>query len=134
MIPSASGFLDRDFEIEEQPSMTYRMDLEGGRVRGLADGREAVEQAVFRILSTERYRHIIYPWWYGVETQDLYGEPATYACPELERRIREALLTDGRIVSVDDFEFDLGAKGAVRASFTVRTVYGDVRAEKGVEI
>lgn len=28
MIPSTGGFLAQDFEIEEQPGLTYRMDLE----------------------------------------------------------------------------------------------------------
>ena len=29
MIPSTVGFLDQDFEIETQPSLTYKMDLDG---------------------------------------------------------------------------------------------------------
>ncbi len=40
--------------MEEQPGLTYRMDLDGDGVRGYVDGREAVKQAVFRILQTER--------------------------------------------------------------------------------
>ena len=27
MIPSTVGFLDKDFEIEEQPSFTYKMQM-----------------------------------------------------------------------------------------------------------
>lgn len=134
MIPSTVGFLDRDFEIKEQPSRTYKMDLEGRCVKGFADGQEAVRQAVFRILNTERYQYIIYPWYYGIETLDLYGEPVTYVCPELERRITEALLVDTRINNVTDFEFDLEAKGVICVTFTVHTIYGDIRAEKEVNI
>ena len=58
MIPSTSGFLNQDFEIKEQPSLTYKMELDGDSVRGLVDNREAMKQAIFRILSTERYQHI----------------------------------------------------------------------------
>lgn len=134
MIPSAGGFLQQDFEIEEQPTKVYKMDLDGGTIRGVCDGLEAMKQAVFRILNTERYRYIIYPWWYGIETLDLYGEPVTYVCPELERRITEALLTDTRITSVTDFEHDISAKGVVNTEFTVHTVYGEIRAGKGVDI
>lgn len=134
MIPSTAGFLSEGFDIVEQPSLTYRMDLEGGFVRGFVDGQEAMRQAVFRILSTERYRYAIYPWYYGIETLDLYGRPATYVCPEMERRITEALMTDRRIRGVTDFEFSIGAGGVVRAAFTVNTVYGTVRAEKEVNI
>ena len=28
MIPSTVGFLDKDFEIEEQPSLTYKMQMD----------------------------------------------------------------------------------------------------------
>ena len=134
MIPSVSGFLAQDFEIEEQPSLTYRMDMDGDSVRGYADGQEAVKQAVFRILSTERYRHIIYPWWYGIETIDLYGEPVNWVCAELERRITEALLVDSRITGVTDFEHDTHVKGVVHTTFRVHTIYGDIKAEREVNI
>ena len=134
MIPSTVGFLAQDFVIEEQPSLTYKMDLNGDSVRGFVDEQEAMKQAIFRILSTERYQYIIYPWWYGIETIDLYGEPVTYVCPELERRITEALLTDTRINRVTDFEFDLEVKGVVHAMFTVNTIYGEIKADKGVNI
>ena len=134
MIPSTAGFLNQDFEIEEQPSRTYKMELKDTSVRGFADKREALEQAIFRILNTERYRFVIYPWYYGIETLDLFGEPVSYVCPELERRITEALLVDTRIVGVGEFEFDLEAKGVVHAAFTVSTVYGAIKAEKGVKI
>lgn len=134
MIPSTVGFLAQDFEIEEQPSLTYKMDLNGDSVRGFVDEQEAMKQAIFRILNTERYQFIIYPWYYGIETLDLYGEPVTYVFPELERRITEALLIDTRITSVTDFEFDFELKGVVHVTFTVNTVYGAIKADKGVNI
>ena len=134
MIPSTVGFLAQDFVIEEQPSLTYKMDLNGDSVRGFVDEQEAMKQAIFRILNTERYQYIIYPWYYGIETIDLYGEPVTYVCPELERRITEALLIDTRIISVTDFEFDLEVKGVVHTMFTVNTIYGEIKADKGVNI
>lgn len=134
MIPSTAGFLEQNFEIEEQPSKTYRMDLNGDSVRGFCDELEAVRQAVFRILNTERYQYIIYSENYGIETLDLYGEPVTWVCPELERRITEALTVDSRITGVTDFEFETGHKKVLHASFTVHTVYGDLSAEKEVNI
>lgn len=70
----------------------------------------------------------------GFTTFDLYGEPVTWVCPELERRISEALAIDERITGVTDFEFDLTVKGVVHAYFTVKTIYGDIKAEKGVKI
>ena len=134
MIPSTTGFLDQDFEIEELPSKNYKMDLNGNSVRGFCDSLEAMKQTVFRILSTERYQYIIYSWNYGIETLDLYGQPVTYVCPELERRIEEALLVDSRIVRVADFEHDTSVKGVVHTTFKVYTTFGDFASEKEVNI
>ena len=111
MIPSVTGFLEQDFEITEQPTKTYKMNLQTNRIRGYVDGQEAMKQAIYKILQTERYQYIMYSWNYGIETLDLYGEPVSYVCPELERRISEALLWDERIQSVDNFEFNVSKKG-----------------------
>lgn len=134
MIPSTSAFLESDFEIETQPTHTYKMNLESGSIRGYTDKLEAIKQAIFKILLTERYQYLMYSPNYGIETLDLYGEPLSYVCPELERRISDALLWDDRIESVSDFEFDLSKKGSVQISFTVHTRFGDVQAEREVNI
>lgn len=130
MIPSNTGFLDQNFDIEEQPTHTYKMNFDNDRVQGYTDEREAIRQAIYKILQTERYQYIIYSSDYGIETLDLYGEPVSYVCPELERRITEALAWDERIQSVTDFEFNISKKGEVHVTFTVHTVFGDVVAEK----
>ena len=133
MIPSTVGFLDKDFEIAQQPGMTYRMQTGEKRVRGYTDGREAVRQAIYKIIMTERYQYAMYSWNYGIELIDLLGEPVTYVCPELKRRITEALLWDNRIKSVDDFQFTFSQRGAVHVASTAHTVYGDVPAEREVK-
>ncbi|MDE6053472.1 MAG: DUF2634 domain-containing protein [Lachnospiraceae bacterium] len=132
MIPSTAGFLDKDFEIRQQPSLTYKMQPDENLVRGHVDGLEAVRQAIYKIIMTERYQYIIYSWNYGIELLDLFGEPVTYVCPELERRISEALLCDDRIQKVDNFEFDLSRKGIVHVIFIAHTIFGDVQAEREV--
>lgn len=134
MIPSTTGYLDEDFEIEIEPSKNYKMDLNGETVRGFCDGLEAMKQTVFRILQTERYAFTIYSWDYGIETMDLYGMPLSYVCPELERRITEALLMDDRITEVTDFEHDLTKKGVVHTSFRVVTIFGEFDSEREVDI
>ena len=73
MIPSTVGFLDKDFEIEVRPSLTYQMEMDSHRIRGYTDGLEAVRQAVYKIIMTERYQYIMYSWNYGIELQDLFG-------------------------------------------------------------
>lgn len=132
MIPSTTGFLGQDFEFEEQPTYTYKMNLDTGTIRGYTDGLDAMRQAIFKILQTERYQYVMYSWNYGIELLDLYGEPVSYVCPELERRITEALTWDERIKSVNNFEFDVIGKGAIHVSFVAHTVFGEVQAETKV--
>lgn len=132
MIPSTTAFLEQDFEITEQPTHTYKMNLESNLIRGYTDGQEAMKQATYKILNTERYQYVMYSWNYGIELLDLYGEPVSYVCPELERRITEALTWDDRIQSVDNFEFNISKKGEILVTFTAHTVFGDVVAEKVV--
>lgn len=132
MIPSTTGYLEQDFEITEQPTLTYRMDFQTKNIRGYADKQEAMQQAIYKILLTERYAYAIYSPNYGIETLDLYGEPVSWVCPELERRIREALLADSRITAVTDFKFDFSVKRSVHCSFTAHTIFGDIEAERTV--
>ena len=132
MIPSATAFLGQDFEIEEQPTRTYKMNIGDNSIKGYTDERDAMAQAIYKILLTERFQNIIYSPNYGIELSDLFGRPVSYVCPELERRISEALMWDDRITGVDNFEFDLKRKGEVSAKFTVHTVYGDISAERVV--
>lgn len=134
MIPGKNGFLTEDFKIEVQSSKTYRMHLMHGVINGYSDKISAVEQAIYKILNTERYQYVIYSWNYGIELTDLFGEAATFVCPELARRITEALTQDERIVSVDGFSFDTEEKRVVKASFIVHTIYGDIAAERAVNI
>ena len=132
MIPSTTAFLEQDFEIEEQPTHTYKMNLASELVRGYTDYQEAMKQAIYKILNTERYQYVMYSWNYGIELLDLYGEPVSYVCPELEHRITEALTWDDRIKSVYNFEFNISKKGEILVTFTAHTVFGDVVSEKVV--
>lgn len=124
MIPNVN---DELLTLEEvaQPSLTYALDIENGRVRGKTDGLEALKQAVYLILSTERYVNLIYSWNYGVELDGLIGQPKEYAIPEIKRRITEALTQDDRISAVDNFTFEK-AKNAVHVTFTVHSDLGEL--------
>lgn len=53
--------------------------------------------------------------------------------PEIERRVREALLQDDRITAVQNFEFTVNKK-KVLTTFTVVSIFGEINAELGVEI
>ena len=132
MIPSTDSILSEDLEMEIEPSKNHKMQIEQNTIKGTCDELEAMKQVIYKILNTERYQHIIYSWDYGIELLDLYGEPVTYVCPELERRIKEALTQDDRIDDVGEFEFELIDKKSIKVTFTVYTIYGETQEEKVV--
>ena len=117
-----------DINIVTIPTKTYKMELEenSDRISGFTDEQEAMKQAIYKIIRTERYKYIIYDWNYGIELEDLFGMPVNYCEPEIERRIREALLQDTRISEVNNFEFDTSKKGIVLVKFTAYTEFGEV--------
>ena len=132
MIPTTNTILNNELEVQEEPSKNYKMYFDEEVINGYRDELEAMKQVIFKILNTERYQYIIYSWNYGIELQDLFGEPVSYVCPELERRITEALVQDDRVESVDSFSFDITEKRKVHVTFVVHTIFGDVDAEKVV--
>ena len=132
MIPTINTILSTNLRVEKQPSKNYQLHIENNVIGGFCDGIEAMKQVIFKIINTERYENIIYSWNYGIELSDLFGEPVTYVCPEVQRRITEALVQDDRINSVDNFEFDTTKKRTVAVTFTVHTVFGDLETEKVV--
>lgn len=134
MIPSTNTILSTDIDIEREPSLNYQMILEENRIMGKIDEQDAMKQVIYKILNTERYDYIIYSWNYGIELKDLFGMPVSYVCAELIDRITEALTQDDRINSVDNFDFTFPRKGVISATFTVNTIYGEVNAERTVNI
>jgi hypothetical protein len=134
MIPVVNDDLQADFTYEELPTRTFRLIIEDDVITGMVDKLEAMKQAVYLILSIERYQNIIYSWNYGIETLDLYGKDKNFVIPELKRRIQEALLQDTRITNVYNFTFAAVNKKQITASFTVLTIYGEVEAEKVVNV
>lgn len=134
MIPSGNTILTTELEVVTMASKQHRMDLDKNRILGTCDTLEAVKQSIFKILNTERYSCLIYSWDYGIELMDLYGQSPMYACPEIERRVKEALFQDDRITDITDFEFDTSRKGVVSVTFTVHTFFGDLNEEMVVNI
>ncbi len=126
-----------DITVKELPTKTHRMELyEGNYILGFVDSLKAMEQAIYKILRTERYKYIIYSWNYGIELEDLFGMPVEYCVVELERRISEALLQDNRITAVDGFEFDTESeRGTVLIKkFVVETVFGEIQINDGLSV
>lgn len=133
MIPQVQDDIRQNFTFEALPSKTFRLNHNNLTVTGTIDQIQAVEQAVFLILNVERYQWLIFSWNYGVELHNLIGKDPEYCLPEIERRVREALLQDDRITAVQDFQFEINKK-QVLTTFTVVSIFGEINVEKVVEI
>lgn len=132
MIPVAS-ILTMNLEQTTYPTETYKIVLDKDRINGLTDEVEALCQAIYLILNTERYQHIIYSWDYGVELFDLIGQQMSYVIAEVDRRITEALIQDDRILNVTNFQFE-HTKRSLHVTFDVISIYGVIKTEKEVAI
>ena len=132
VLPFGDFTITQEIEVIESstlPTLTYKLDLEKGRCIGKVDRLEAMEQAIFKILSTIRFEHLIYSDDYGFEPP--IGKEQLFVQGELPRRITEALIQDGRINSIEDMKMTF-VKDSVNVSFTCITLYGDVEVLREV--
>lgn len=132
MIPERAGVTAGAVdEKAEETSRTYSLDLVNGRIAGMVDGVEAVRQAAFKILQTERFDYLIYDSDYGCEFRALIGLPGVFVASELERQIREALLADDRITGIRNVQIESG-EDAAWVQFDVISTVGSFQMEKEV--
>ena len=132
MIPQ-NGTVLEDFTFEELPTNTFRLDVEQNVISGQIDGLEAMMQAVYLILSIERYSSDLLSTNYGVELVDLIGMPLDFCEAEIPRKITEALMQDNRISAVEEFIFERRT-GYIHARFTVRTIFGNIEHERRIAV
>lgn len=119
---------NQSIETRQQPGRTYRLDLINERIAGMVDELDAVKQAVFKILKTERFEYPIYSFSYGSELGGLIGAEPAFLRSELQRRITEALLQDDRIEEVNGFLITINGDEAL-VQFTVVSQYGSFQQE-----
>lgn len=123
---SINNQIDANTVVNYQTSNTFRVRYEDDyKLLGMCDDIEAMKQAIFKVINTERYKYLIYDWNYGIELNDLIAKPIPYVYAEIERRIKEALLADNRIKEVTDFRFSNNG-GDVLCLFTANTIYGEI--------
>ena len=108
-----------------QPNLTYRLGSKS--VAGKIDKLESIQQAVYHILSTERYSNPIYDENYGVELEQYIGKDIGYITADIENTLRTALTQDDRItdVQVNEVSKSTEQQNACVIEFTVFTIYGN---------
>lgn len=124
--------IDTVTEAEEQPSLTYRLDLDKGRIVGKVDGLTAVNQAIRKAIITPRFKCLIYDNQYGSEIEEaIITKDASpdYIEAVTEGFIRDALRPDTRILSVYDFRFEFEEDKA-HVFFRADTIFGKTEIEE----
>ena len=133
MVPEFD-FKATELEDSNTVSLTYGLDLKNKRIVKRIDDIEAMEQAIFKILSTERQAHIIYDDSYGVELERFIGKNIDFIKSDIERTISEALLADDRILSISNFTINDLIKDSLHIEFDVNTVYGNIPIKSEVNV
>lgn len=119
MLP-INNFINNEVEIIKEPNFTYKLNIEKENIRKNIDNIEAIKQAIYKILMTERYVYTAYNWNYGIELNDLIGKDKSFVKAELPRRIKEALMLDDRIKDVENFSFEDIDKTTLCVTFSVQ--------------
>jgi hypothetical protein len=126
MIPRKVNDLTK-LKLLSYPTYTYGLDLVNKRCNFMIDGRAAMEQAIYKQLYTERFCYVIYSEHYGVEIDQYIGKNFGYIQTDAERVIKEALLADDRVVSVENFKITQTDIDDCLIEFTVNTNLGQIR-------
>lgn len=121
MIPSAQIDVSLSTSDTTETAKTYKMS--DTTIQGYVEGEEALRQAIFLMLNTEKYEYPIYSFTYGIELENLIGQDKLYVQMELVRRIKECLLTDDRISNVENFAFTI-QEDSILCTFDVVSIYG----------
>ena len=125
---------DKDLDEEDEESPTRTFKVQNGRIRGMTDELDAMQQAVDKILKTERFVYQIYDEQYGNDLPELIGESIDYALSEAERMTVEALEADDRINNVEITKCEQSSSDAITVEGFANTVYGRIGFESEVDI
>lgn len=114
-------------DAKELPSLTYRLDLDAGRIVGFVDRLDAVNQAIRKAIITPRFKCLIYDSQYGSEIEEaIIAESASqqYVIAAIEGFVRDCLKPDTRIKRLYDFIIELTGERCY-LEFKADTIYGN---------
>lgn len=132
MIPK-SKLLDTEINIVNKDNTHNTYDITNNKIQGFKNNILALKEAIYKILSTEKYEYKIYSFSYGIDYSNLIGKDIEYVKIELKRKIKECLLSDSRITNVDNFKF-VSTGDKLTCSFNVCSIYGEILISKEVTV
>lgn len=121
-------------DVEEETSPSYTYQVKAGRIIQMTDGKDAMLQAINKLLQTIRFAYPIYDEDYGHDLEDLIGKELPYAQTEVERLLTEALEADDRVLDVEVQDIVPDTKGFLTVTALVTTIYGEISISPEVMI
>jgi len=99
MIPIIDNAIEQ-LEFATFPSFTYKLDTDANIIQSDIDGIEALKQAIFHRLLTERYAYVIYDDNYGTELEQYKSKGFGFLEATIENTLKDSLLQDDRINNI----------------------------------
>lgn len=109
-----------------QPSKTYKIDTASGRLVSKIDGKEAIRQAVDKILITERYAWLIYDWNYGIGLDKYIGKDFAYIKADIKKNAENAILYDDRVLQVNSVDVIQTGIDSMYIRYNISTTDGEI--------
>lgn len=122
MIPKITS--SEDISVQQFKTKTYRLDFVNKRIVGMIDNLDAMVQATYKVLLTERYSERIYSGDYGIELQRLIGASMPFVEANIKTTIEETLKPDLRFKEVESVSITRTDIDALDVSFKIVTDSG----------
>jgi len=135
MIGTFRDELARPLQIQRKPSrapayirtVDHIWGGETSRINGEVNGLEAVRNAVWHILNTERFTYGMNLPNEGIELRQFIGMPYSYFYAKIDQVVQDALYQDDRILDVRIFNKTQPQPRLAYCEVEVQSVYGRVR-------
>lgn len=114
--------------------LTVEAEVYTDRIAGFVDDIEAIKQAVYHILSIERYAYAIYDDNYGVELEQYIGQDFEYLSATIQETLNEALTQDDRIFGVEVTNVEKTDDNSALVEFNVLTRNDEIEMEVIVNV
>ena len=115
-------------------SSIYYETVQVDRISGFIDDLDAIRQAVYHILSIERYSCLIYDDNYGVELQQYIGQDFEYLKVTIQKTLEEALMQDERIISIDVIDIEKIDNETANVKLSIQANVGEIQMEVNINV
>ena len=115
-------------------SSIYYETAQVDRISGFIDDKDAIKQAVYHILSIERYSYLIYDDNYGVELQQYIGQDFEYLKVTIQKTLEEALMQDERIISIEVIDIEKIDNETANVKLLIQANVGEIQMEVNINV